>query len=435
MKRNYLYVIIFVCCLVSTAKGQSSSLSLADCIQQAIQNNPTLKRNELVIDRADLQYKQAKYDRLASLNANIGHDISQGRSIDPTTNQYIDQNNSSGRQSLSLNVPIFNGFYIIHNIRMRSNALDAGKLEYEGFVNELKLDVIEAYVKVLTAQDMLIQTEGQLAVTKEQLNRNEILNREGATNPGDLYDIKGQYSSDLNTVELTKQTLNNARVELAGLMNVDVNTLGTLEEIDIPTEIQAKSSEELFQQSLNILPQYKALDWRIKEMEEGIKVAKSNYWPSLSLSGGMSSNYSKEGGAIFNQIKNNLSKGVGLTLSIPIFNQFKNRTQVRLAQVSLDDANFSRDIMRNDLRMKTAQAVFDLNITQKNVLNLRDQEVSYAESFRIATVHFEAGNSNSVIYLTAKNKLDATRSQLIIRQYEWLMQKYVNDYYAGSLNL
>ncbi len=435
MKRNYLYVIIFVCCLVSTAKGQSSSLSLADCIQQAIQNNPTLKRNELLIDRADLQYKQAKYDRLPSLNANIGHDISQGRSIDPTTNQYIDQNNSSGRQSLSLNVPIFNGFYIIHNIRMRSNALDAGKLEYEGFVNELKLDVIEAYVKVLTAQDMLIQTEGQLAVTKEQLNRNEILNREGATNPGDLFDIKGQYSSDLNTVELTKQTLNNARVELAGLMNVDVNTLGTLEEIDIPTEIQAKSSEELFQQSLNILPQYKALDWRIKEMEEGIKVAKSNYWPSLSLSGGMSSNYSKEGGAIFNQIKNNLSKGVGLTLSIPIFNQFKNRTQVRLAQVSLDDANFSRDIMRNDLRMKTAQAVFDLNITQKNVLNLRDQEVSYAESFRIATVHFEAGNSNSVIYLTAKNKLDATRSQLIIRQYEWLMQKYVNDYYAGSLNL
>lgn len=435
MKRNYIYVIIIVCCLVSTAKGQSGSLSLADCIQQAIQNNPTLKRNELVIDRADLQYKQAKYDRLPSLNANIGHDISQGRSIDPTTNQYIDQNNSSGRQSLSLNVPIFNGFYIIHNIRMRSNALDAGKLEYEGFVNELKLDVIEAYVKVLTAQDMLIQTEGQLAVTKEQLNRHEVLNREGATNPGDLYDIKGQYSSDLNTVELTKQTLNNARVELAGLMNVDVNNVGSLEAIDIPTEIQAKSSEELFLQSLDILPQYKALDWRIKEMEEGIKLAKSNYWPSVSLSGGMSSNYSKEGGAIFNQIKNNLSKGVGLTLSIPIFNQFKNRTQVRLAQVSLDDANFSRDIMRNDLRMRTAQAVFDLNITQKNVLNLRDQEISYAESFRIASVHFEAGNSNSVIYLTAKNKLDATRSQLIIRQYEWLMQKYVNDYYAGSLNL
>jgi len=435
MKKDFLYVIIFVCCLVSTAKGQGGSLSLADCVQQAIKNNPTLKRDELVVDRSDLAYKQAKYDRLPSLNGSISHDVSQGRTINPTTNQYIDQNNSSGRQTLSLNVPIFNGFYILHNIRMKSNALDAGKLEYEGFVNDLKLDVITAYVKVLTASDMLIQTEGQLAVTKEQLHRNEILNKEGAANPGDLYDIKGQYSSDLNTLELTKQSLNNAKVELAGLMNVDVQSLGELRPIDIPAEITIQSSEELFQQSLNALPQFKALDWRIKEMEEGIKVAKSNYWPSLSLSGGMSSNYSKEGGAVFTQIKNNLSKGVGLTLSIPIFNQFKNRTQVRLAEVSLNEANFSKDIMKNDLRMKTAQAVFDLNITQKNVVNLRDQELSYAESFRIATVHFEAGNSNSVIFLTAKNKLDATRSQLIIKQYEWLMQKYMNDYYAGSLDL
>lgn len=435
MKRNLLFVIIFVCCLVSTAKGQGDSLSLADCVKQAIQNNPTLRRDELVVDRSDLAYKQAKYDRLPTLNANISHDISQGRTINPTTNQYIDQNNSSGRQSLGLNVPIFNGFYIIHNIRMKSNALDAGKLEYEGYVNDLKLDVITAYVKVLTAKDMLTQTEGQLSVTKEQLHRNEVLNREGATNPGDLYDIKGQYSSDLNAVELTRQSLNNARVELAGLMNVDVQSLGELEQIDIPAEISIKSSEELFQASLTALPQFKAMDYRIKEMEEGIKVAKSNYWPSLSLSGGMSSNYSKEGGAIFNQIKNNLSKGVGLTLSIPIFNQFKNRTQVRLAEVNLNEVNFTKDIMRNDLRMKTAQAVFDLDITQKNVVNLRDQELSYAESFRIATVHFEAGNSNSVIYLTAKNKLDATRSQLIIKQYEWLMQKYMNDYYSGSLDL
>ncbi len=435
MKSNFLYVIIFVCCLVSTAKGQDGDLSLADCIQQAIQNNPTLKRNELIVDRSDLNYKQAKYDRLPSLNGNISHNISQGRTINPTTNQYIDDNNSSGSQSLSLSVPIFNGFYILHNVRMKSNALDAGRLEYEGYVNELKLDVIEAYVKVLTAQDMLKQSEGQLSVTKEQLHRNEVLNREGATNPGDLYDIKGQYSSDLNNVELTKQSLNNARVELAGLMNVDITSLGNLEAIDIPSEVAASNADVLFEQSLNSLPQFKALDWRIKEMEEGIKVAKSNYWPSLSLSGGMNSNYSREGGAVFNQIKNNLSKGVGINLSIPIFNQFRNRTQVKFAQIGLNEANLNKDILKNDLRMRTEQAVFDLNTAQKNVLNLRDQEASYAESFRIATVHFESGNSNSVIYLTAKNKLDATQSQLIIKQYEWLMQKYVNDYYAGSLDL
>ncbi|MGO1519934.1 MAG: TolC family protein [Sphingobacterium sp.] len=435
MKSKLLYTILILSGLVNTAQGQDAFLSLADCIKLAIQNNPTLEKSELIIDRSDLTYSQAKYDRIPTLSGNISHQISQGRTINPTTNQYIDNNNSSGSQSLSLEVPIFNGFYILHDIRMKSNALDAGKLEYEGFVNDLKLDVIEAYVMVLTAQDMLKQMEGQLAVTEEQLHRNEVLNREGATRPGDLYDIKGQYSGELNSVELTRQTLNNARVELAGLMNVNVQEVSKLEPIDISSRVNARNAESLFALSRDNLPQFKALDWRIKEMEASIKVARANYWPSLSLNGGMSSNYSKEGGAVFNQMKNNLSKGIGVSLSIPIFNQFRTRTQVRLAQVNLHEAHLNKEILSNELRMRTAQAVFDLSITQKNVMNLRDQEESYAEALRIETVHFEAGNSNSVIYLTSKNKLDYTRSQLIIKQYEWLMQKYVNDYYAGSLDL
>lgn len=435
MKSNLLYIVCLVCSLVSTAQGQGNYLSLADCVQQAVRNNPSLRRDELNVDRTELARKQAKYDRLPSLSGGISHNISQGKTINPTTNQFIDNNNSSGSQSLNLSVPIFNGFYILHNIRMKSNALDAGKLEYDGAVNDMKLDVIEAYVKVLTAQDMLKQTEGQLSVTKEQLHRNEVLNREGATNPGDFYDIKGQYSSDLNNVELTRQSLYTARVELAGLMNVDVQHLGELKPINMSQEVKATNAELLLEQSMNSLPQFKALDWRIKEMEAGVKLAKSDLWPSLSLNGGMSSNYSKGEGAVFTQIKNNLSKGIGVTLSIPIFNKFRVRTQVRLAQVSLNEAQLNRDILMNDLRMKTAQAVFDLATSRKNVLNLRNQEQSYTEAFRIATVHFESGNSNSVIYLTAKNKLDATRSQLIISQYQWLMQKYVNDYYVGSLDL
>lgn len=435
MSNKILYLFFLVCGLAGNVQGQDDALSLVDCIKLAVQNNPTLRRNELSIDRSDLLYRQAKYDRLPNLNGQISHQISQGRTINPTTNQYIDENNSSGSQSLSLNVPIFNGFSILHNIRMKSNALDANKAEYEGLVNEFKLDVIEAYVKVLTAQDMLRQMEGQLAVTKEQLHRNQVLHREGAVNPGDYYDIKGQYSNDLNAVELTRQSLHNARVELAGLLNIHVQDMRSLESIDIPSQLDVTDAMTLFALSLDNLPQFKAMDWRIKEMEAGVKVARAQYWPSLSFNGGMSSNYSKEGGALFQQIKNNLSKGVGINLSIPIFNQFRTRTEVRMAEVNLQEASLNREVMKNELRMRTAQAVFDLGVTQKNVMNLRNQEESYAEALRIETVHFEAGNSNSVIYLTSKNKLDYTRSQLIIKQYEWLMQKYVNDYYAGSLDL
>ena len=69
------------------------------------------------------------------------------------------------------------------------------------------------------------------------------------------------------------------------------------------------------------------------------------------------------------------------------------------------------------------------------ITQLRSQNENFAESFRIAKVVFELGNSNSVIFLTAKNKFDNSQIQLVVKQYEWLLQKYINDYYAGSMNL
>lgn len=431
----YLYIVTICCCLVSNLKGQTKTLSLSDCIRMAITNNPTLLRSELNIDRADLQHKQARYDRLPQVNAGLSHELSQGRSIDPTTNQYVDRYNSYGNQYLSANVPIFNGFAILHNIRRRANAKEAGKLEFEGARNELKLDVIEAYLKVLTAQDMLTQIEGQISVTKEQLHRHEVLNREGAVAPGDLYDIKGQYNSDLNLLEQTKQSLNDAELTLATFLNIPVAELPALEKLETEQASRAYNAEDLFRSSLTVLPEYRALDWRMKEMEENIKLMKSEYYPSLSLGAGLGSNYSKDGGEAFNQIKNNLRKSVSLSLTIPIFNRFATRTNVRMAQVDFNEAVLNKSIRENELRMNTAKAVFDLRTAQTNVQNLKEQEQSYQEAFRIANVHFEAGNSNSVIYLTAKNKLDNTRSQLVIKQYEWLLQKYINDYYAGALDL
>lgn len=111
------------------------------------------------------------------------------------------------------------------------------------------------------------------------------------------------------------------------------------------------------------------------------------------------------------------------------------RTQVKLAKLDLDEAQWERKIQENKLREETAKAVFGMKTLRDNVNTLRQQEQSFQEAFRIAQVHFDAGNSNSVLFLTAKNKLDNTRNELLIKQYEWIMQKYINDYYTGTLDL
>lgn len=419
--------------------GQSSArLSLTECVRLAVAHNPTLKQTELSLYRDQINYKQAQYNRLPSLEGNIEHGYNEGRSVNATTNQFVNTSYYSGGQSLYLSAPIFNGFQILHDIRRRASAREAGKFEFESAVNELKLDVIEAYVLVLTAKDMLQQMEGQLAVTQENVDRMEVMQREGAADPGDFYDLKGQLRTDQNLLEINRQILNDRQLRLAALLNRDMEELPELEPLPFAIDQDRYSALELYDKAMNVLPQFKALDWRLQEALQQVKVTKSGYYPSLSLAASIQSRFSSIDESGFNywqQFRNYPAKGVSLSLRVPIFSKMAVRTQVKLAKLDLDEVKWEREIRENALREETAKAVFSMKILRENVDNLREQEQSYQEAFRIAQVHFDAGNSNSVIFLTAKNKLDNTRNALVIKQYEWIMQKYINDYYAGTLDL
>lgn len=438
--RNLLSLIVFIgCCGNTILMGQTAErLSLAGCIAQAIENNPTLRRSELNLQRDQINYKQARYERLPTAQGTISHSYNEGRSVNATTNQFVNTSYFSGGQSIDLSASLFNGFMMLHDIRRKSSAREAGRLEFEGAVNELKLDVIEAYLAVLTARDILKQTEGQLAVTQENVSRMEVLQQEGATHPGDFYDLKGQLQTDKNLVETNKQALFERKLRLAALLALSVEDLPELEPLALVPEEIPYSGVALYDRARNVLPQFEALDWRIKEVQEGVKVARSAYYPSLSWGASIQSRYSsidEAGFTYWEQFRHYPSKWLGLTLRIPIFNKMRVRSQVKLAKLSMDEMRWERAIRENALREETAKAVFGMGTLQTNLQNLREREQNYQEAFRIAQVHFMAGNSNSVLFLAAKNKLDNTRNALLIHRYAWLMQKYINDYYAGTLDL
>ncbi|UPZ36940.1 TolC family protein [Sphingobacterium sp. PCS056] len=435
MKQILIYSLCFLCSL-TFVHAQVQQRSLNECIQLAVKANPALMQNELDVKRADINLKQAKANRLPDVNANLNHAFSTGRILDKAVNQYTTTNNSSGGSSLGVSIPVFNGFRILHDVRMKADAKVASKLEFDSQINTLKLDVIESFIQILTAQDVLKQSELQTDVTREQVRRAEVLHKEGAINPGDYFDLKGQLANDINAIDNNKQVLYLNRLKLANLLNLDETSLGELRPLEFKQDAELRTAAQLFNTASENLPNIPALDWRIKAAERNIKVVKASYWPSLSLNAGLSTNYSNSADfGYLKQFNNNLGKSISLNLNIPIFNHLAVYNQVKLARLDLETAKFQKDIALNDLRQETAKAVFNLKNVSNNIVQLQEQQQSYSESFRIAQVHFEAGNSNSVLFLTAKNKLDSSQIQLLVKQYEWLLQKYINDYYAGALNL
>lgn len=429
-------IVLYITSLLSSFAQVDTTWSLSRCVLEALENNPELRRSELQLRRDEINLRQARQNRLPNLNANVHHNLNQGRTIDPTTNLFIERTISAGGLSINSDVTLFSGFELLNEIRRRASAREAGKLEFEGMVNELKLDVITAYIQVWTAQDILVQSEQQFEVTKERLRNAKVLHREGEMAPGDYYDIKGEYNTNLNTIESNKQTLNNALLALSRLLATPITRIEQLQRPEVPSGYDVRQSAQLFDMARTQLPEYRAWQYRIGEAEHAIRVAKSDFYPTLRLGGGYNSFYSNATDLPFlDQVNNNLGRNIGLTLSIPIFNRFIVRNNVNRAKIELDDVRWQQEAALNQLREATAKTVFELETAQQMVKNLEEQEQSYQESFRVAQIQFDLGATNSVVYLTAKNKLENTQYQLVIKRYEWLLQKYVNDFYSGTMDL
>lgn len=405
--------------------------SLEQCIEIALKNNPTVHRAELQYKKDKINKRQAWQNALPTIEGNIGHSWNQGRSIDPTTNQFIEQTISSGNASVGAGMFLFNGFRTFHDIRKQAAAEKAGSLNFEAQQEALILDVIESYITVLTAKDLLQQAENQLLLSQKQFEQAEILHQEGNIDPGDYHDLKGSFNENKNSVAFAKQNLFHSRIRLAGLLHITEEMLPELQILPVKENAVSVSSNLL--ESGKNRPFYALWDWRIREAKENIRIAQSSYFPSLSLSAGMNSRYSSSSELEFwEQNKNNLGKYISLNLNIPIFNGFTVRNSVKKAKLDFLDVEWQKEIVENELREATSKAIFDLTIAEENYQNLVIQEENYRESYRIAQAKFDLGASNSVLLLTAQNKWENSKNQLVIKQYEWILQQYLNDYYAGE---
>ena len=436
--RIFLIGLAIICTSTSMPVAAQDTLTLERCIALAIENNLETRRSHLQARAEGAQLKQAKYDLLPSLGANLGHSYSQGRFINPTTNQYVEENFTSGNQNLNSSLILFDGLRMFRRITQQAHAYRAAQLEEQLAKEQLALDVTSAYIQVLTAKDMVAQIDSQVAVTREQVKRNTLLHAQGAISPGDLYDLKGQYAADLNRLTETRNAFNEALVQLYRLLNMpyqDAITLTPLEELPL-TVTQVTDAYELYQTAAEQLGIIRAADFRQKQAEFALKATRSAYFPTLSMGAGLSSNYSMDGrGTYLDQAQNNLGRSLGFTLSVPIFSRFQTRTNVALAKLDLMDAENVARTRRNELQQTAHLVLFNLETAKEQYKNLQEQVSYYTESFRVAQVRFNAGAINSVEFLIAKNKMDTANANLVIARYQWHLRQRIVDYYNGQLSL
>ncbi len=433
-----LFAAIGAAVLQINAQGTvtADTLTLERSITLALEHNRDVQQSRIRTRGETINLRQAKQNLLPSLEAGMGHSYSQGRFINPTTNQYVEENFTSGNQHVSSSLILFDGLRMFRNITQQAHAYRATQLEEQLMEEQVALDVTAAFINVLTATDMVAQIDSQVAVTRRQVERSTVLFDEGAIPPSDYYDLKGQYASDLNSLNTAENTLSENLLSLFRLLNLpyDENiSLAPLQALPLPTA-PVSDADALYQTAVERLGIIKAADHREKQAEFSLKAARSSYFPTLSLGAGLSSNYSKDGmGSYYDQVQNNLGRSLAFSLSIPIFSRFQIRNNVARPKLDVLDAEQAAQARRNELQQATHQVLFNLEAAQERYKNLVEQVVHYKESFRIAEVRFNAGSINSVEFLIAKSKMDNASANLVIARYQWHLRQRIVDYYNGEL--
>ncbi len=454
--RSTLALLLFLTASVGSLAQQSNSgapetvkWTLQECIQYAFKHNIQVRQSELTVINNELNLRQAKYDRLPNLNASTSVSNSVGRSIDPFTNLPINRDVSSQSYNLNSSVTLFNGFQQTSEVRQSEADLDKANYDLQDVRNNTALNIGNFYLNILLTREQY--ENARLSVETSRLNLEMVQTQVdvGALAQQDLLQATQLLATDEVTLIQAENNLELARLALKQALQLPASTQMEIvvPEIDEPAgELLELDLETVYQNAL-ALPVVKSAEAQVQSSNHGIMIAKSFRFPSLSLSGGLGTNYSSAApdefpdptspsgtkeNTYFNQLDFNQRRFVSLQLNIPIFNRFATNTNIGLARLSLENSKLIAQNVKTQLRQNVEQAYYDARAALKTYVATKRQVEALAESFRNATQRRDLGAMNSFEFNQISNDYNRAQNDLIRAKYDYIFRLKVLDFYQGK---
>ena len=436
---------VIVCCCVTAAltlpaSAQPKLWNLRECCDYAVEHNISIKQQENQWRQQELQLSTAKSARLPDLSASAGQNFSFGRGL-TAQNTYSNTNTSSTSFSLGTSVPLFTGFQIPNQIKLNQLNLEAATADLEKTKNDIRMQVAQAYVQILYDMEIADVAHRQIAIDSAQVTRLQAFVDNGKAAEAELSQQKAVLANSRLTAT---QADNNTRLAILSLtqllelpspegFNIVRPNISEFSEFSDNSDI---TPDAIYAEAIGIKPEILSQQLRLKGTEHSIKIAEAGNYPTLSLSGGLGTNYYTTSGfksdAFGTQLKNNFSQYIGLNLSVPIFNRFQTRNNIRNARIEQENQQLQLDNTKKSLYKDIQQVYY-------NALNAKSKEKSSEEAlkstkdaFTLMQAKYENGKATITEFNEAKNNYLKSESDLVQARYENLYQQALIDFYRGK---
>lgn len=414
----------------ATAQEASKTWTLQECLDYAYQNNIQVRqsRNNQLSGIEDT--KQAKAALFPSLVASTTQSYTNYPSSEVT-----DNNSYTGTYGITAGMTIFEGGKLRTAVKRQKvqNQMDA--LSVEESVNDIRIAIVQAYMQCLYAADAVRINRSTAEASKAQRDRAEEMLRAGSISRVDFAQLQSQYSSDEYQVVVAGSTLDNYKLQLKQLLELDIMeemnpAVPGVKEENVLKALPPKN--EVYETALKVMPQIRRGELGIEAAKLEEKSARAGFFPSISLSasvgtGHMSNNDFESGSQIWNRFNEN----VGLTLNIPIFSNRKNRTAVNKAKIALNDSYLEWTSLEKELLRNVESAYLDAVSAQAQYLSAREKEKYARESYELTSEQFRVGVKNTVELITVQNEYSAAQQQVLQAKYLTLLSIELLNIYQG----
>jgi len=431
MNRTITILISTLCVCTAANDMHAEAWSLDSCINYAITHNIDVRNQALQRQSAEFDVIAAKDRFLPTLDAGARQSFNFGRGL-TSANTYANRNTTQTGWDVNLSVPLFQGLEAVRRVAYAKANLRAIAEQHEASKDDVTINVIAQYLQVLYCREMVAVAKEQAHLSTVELERRKILLEAGKIPELDLIQAQSQVAQDELAIVNAENDHTLALLDLTQLLQLPSMDGFDIQSLDEQT-IRLLPAGEVYANALQHNHALRAAGLAIAAADKNISLARTGYLPRLSFSAGIGSSYyhlsGEQNPPFHRQMRDNLNKSFGFTLSIPIFDAFSTRNSVRKAKLQKLSAELDYENTCTKL-YKSIQQAYHMALAAER------KQKSSAIAYHATHAALEAmqekynyGRANATEFEQAKSEYIKAASEAVQAKYESILRMRILEFY------
>lgn len=429
--------------LYAQENSNGKEWTLQECINYALEKNIQLQQNKISLQESEIDIKDARASLFPSLSFSTGHNVvnrpyqEQSNTVSGTEIISSDEKTTyNGNYSLNAQWTLWNGGQRLNNLKQQKTNRDIARLTVSETENTLQEQITQLFIQILYADESIQINRSTLEVSKATYKRGQELFAEGSLSKADLAQLEAQVSDDQYQLVTAESTWRNYKLQLKQLLELDGSEEFNLVLPELNDENILKmlpSQTDVYQAAMAIRPEIQSSRLSIENAKLGISAAKAGYYPTISLSASSSSTTNSASTNNWaQQMKYGWNNMIGISLSIPIFDNRQNKSNVQKARLQYNTSQLDLINKQKELYSTIEGLWLDALNAQQQYVAAETKVKSSQTSFDMVNEQFNLGMKNTVELLTEKNNLLSAKQQLVQAKYMAILNQTLLNFYAGN---